>query len=353
MPAGAFEIREITGDERSVTLRGRALPYPGGAFEGSQRSTLQWYSGNTVATQQILGPEEMPSVFEGMWKDKFLLDVQSGETEADIQGFDTPGFSAGTAEELVAAMDDMRREGQVVRVEWGPYVRTGIVKRFRSEPERVEDIRWEVEFEFSSRNDETAPRAAAAPETIFDLLGAINDVSDIPLPEGLSPDYLALVLNGIADLEESISGFLDDVASVTQLAEAPGLILGRINAAVSNILTQCADIISRLSETAAQFSRANDRPGTILAVEQWKGLVKGAIFQLRRVVQDTESRIEDENQPQASTIITVQAETSLLIISSQQYGTPDEWQFLADVNNLDTSIAPAGFQLFIPPKPVR
>ena len=350
MPAGAFEIRELTGSQRRVVLRGRALPYQGAMWEVSQRERTKWYAGNPVATQQVLGPEEMPTTIEGQWKDKYLLNAADGTTSAVVEGFALQALP-GTAAQLVEAFEALARSGNSVRVEWGSQVRTGLLKRFRAAYDREEDLAWEAEFSWSSRNDEVAPRAAAPPETVFELVSAANAVSDIPLPEDglLDQDYLAEVLSEIATIEGQVSELLGILDTIDQIQDAPSLILGRVRTAVENLRNQATVAINRLAEIPGVTASTNDRASTTIEVERWRAQQTRAIFVLRRQAQKTGDAVRDQLTPEASRVVTVTQATSLLTISVQEYGTPDEWQFLADINGLDSSIAPAGFQLFVPP----
>ena len=54
---------------RKIVLIGPALPFQGAEWGFENQIVTTWYPGNgQEATQQNLGPREMPSAWEGEWK---------------------------------------------------------------------------------------------------------------------------------------------------------------------------------------------------------------------------------------------------------------------------------------------
>ena len=60
-------IEEVTGQQRSVELVGSGMPKQGAAWSSLLKVVTTWYTGNDQATQQVLGPRDPPSKWEGRW----------------------------------------------------------------------------------------------------------------------------------------------------------------------------------------------------------------------------------------------------------------------------------------------
>jgi hypothetical protein len=152
----ALIIKELAGDEREIRLVGPALPFRPASWEGENGIVTTWYPGNGVeASQQVLGPRELPSDFEGMWRRTML-----GRAPAVL-------VDGGVETKLVHPMDlcnvfdDIRIRGNRLRVTWaavdgtgadrGKIVREGRLQKFTMSPDRVDDIAWKMHFEWYGR----------------------------------------------------------------------------------------------------------------------------------------------------------------------------------------------------------
>ncbi len=152
-----FDILELEGSRRQLVLKGRTKPYAGVEFPSETRSKVTYYPGNPVATQQILGPEFGPTDLEGMWKTRFL--AGTGQNEVEVSGFDP----IDSAADLVRAFEELRRSANSLRVQWGPVVRFGILKKFTPSWVTLYDVKWHANFEWRGEREFT-PRASAAPQ---------------------------------------------------------------------------------------------------------------------------------------------------------------------------------------------
>lgn len=140
----AFEVEELTGSQRSIRLRDRALPYQGVGFPITQRTKKTYYGGNPVATLQVLGPDYGNTQLDGIWKARFLADsveFNSGNSGSAA----APDLSS--PEDLVLLFEDIALSGNTLRVQWGPHVREGILVRFTPDWIRLQDVKWAMEFE--------------------------------------------------------------------------------------------------------------------------------------------------------------------------------------------------------------
>lgn len=341
--ASAFMIEEIRGSKRMVSLRGRALPYQGVAWEGQTRTKLVWYPGNTVATQQILGPEEMSTQIEGIWKNRFL------RGSVDVTGFNKPT----TALELVEIFETLRISANELRVQWNDFVRHGIIKRFRVQVDRIQDIKWECEFEWRSRNENVQIRAAQPRKQLPKLRAGLNKIDDILAfdPDSIFPDYRAEIVSKIRGIRGQASKLFDVVRQVDNLVSTPAAVIGAMASAVESIRYEAEDTIESLVDVPRTTLTASDRLSDVISIEVWRHSVAEAAHEFRGLVQNKERETVKEVRPGALTIMTVAQDTTLRQLSLDAYGTADSWQIIADFNGFTDSQVEAGTVVIIPPAP--
>lgn len=166
--AGGASSVSGTTTGRSVVLRGSALPFMGAEWGFEQTMTTTWYPGNAAeATQQVLGPRELPSTWEGEWKRTLLgrTPVLYLDDQGDEQRLVEPHL-------VRQVLEDIGRRGHRLRVTWavsgttqtGPtsdfhtihnedvkITREGRIKSFRTPIDRHTDIRWTIEFHWAGR----------------------------------------------------------------------------------------------------------------------------------------------------------------------------------------------------------
>lgn len=339
--ASGFEIEEVRGSKRKVVLMGRALPYQGVAWEGSTRTKNVWYAGNTVATQQILGPEEDPTTIEGMWKNRFM------PGSVQVVGFETPN----TALQLVQIFETLRIAATELRVQWNEFVRYGIIKRFRVQVDRIQDIKWECEFEWRARNENVQIRAAKPSKQLPTIRSAMNNIDDILAfdPDPIIPDFRTQILSKIKAIRGQATKLFDIVRQVNYLVRTPAAVLGAMATAVESIRLEAEDTISQLTDTPRTTMMTSDRLSDVLSVETWRMSVAYATHNFAGIAQRKERETVKQARPGALTIITVPQDTTLRKISLDVYGTADNWQDIADFNQFEGSQVPAGTVVIVPP----
>jgi hypothetical protein len=172
----AFTIEELTGDQRSIRLVGSGQPFRPATWEVQQIVSTTWYPGNGAeACQHVLGPQDPPMDYEGMWRRTLLgrtpvlLTEQGAETQVVFPM------------DLYALFDDICRRGHKVRVTWaaldgtgadrGKIVREGRLQKFTASPDRVDDVGWKMHFEWSGRG-QAMQRVAVSREG--DIIASIS-----------------------------------------------------------------------------------------------------------------------------------------------------------------------------------
>jgi hypothetical protein len=352
--APALTIEEIEGSRRLVELRGRALPYRNVAWGGRMRTKNTWYQGNPNATQQVLGPELLPSVLEGKWKDRFMFGAEVGN-ESQILVNGSPD-EVKSAESAVALFNDIRRSGNSLKVIWGTQVRVGILVEFVPTFERVQDVGWRMEFEWRGEEDVT-PRGAAQTELEpAGLLDGINGLDDILgfSPEDVTRAFNAQLLDSVGSVRARVGDLFEVLRTVEAVASTPQSVLGAMSAAVDSIRLEATEEIGRLTESSAvgeEGVTVSVRPASLMQVEAYRRTTARRMATVRGTSLETARQTQLQATPVQIQIITVPEESSLYALSSRFYGNPDFAGFLARNNGLSSAIVPAGFQLRVPPKP--
>ncbi len=174
---------------RLVELTGSALPFMGAEWSGSLQMTTTWYPGNgDEATQQVLGPREMPSNWNGDWRRTMLGRKVGSDSQAVV--YDTDGERKIVVDPhiLRETLEDIFRSGMRLRVSWivsgqigtegntqasafggvsesftptpldAKIVREGRAKTWKFKHTRMQDIEWNIEFEWVSRGKKAAPK---------------------------------------------------------------------------------------------------------------------------------------------------------------------------------------------------
>lgn len=156
---------------RKLVLIGPSLPFQGAEWGFENNLVTTWYPGNgTEATQQNLGPREMPSAWEGEWKRTLMGKAPS--VFVDEKGDSNQIVSPHVLREV---FEEMARAGVRLRVTWNvqgtsivgnprdrntkldrvQIIREGRVKQFRTPITRHTDIKWNVEFHWLGRGGQT------------------------------------------------------------------------------------------------------------------------------------------------------------------------------------------------------
>lgn len=171
--ATTLTIEELTGTSeggpRTMQLRGPSMPFMGADWSVGNTLITTFYPGNPEGSQQNLGPKEMPSAWEGEWnrtligKSPVRFTDEIGEERLLVDPY-----------RIYEALEDMVRKGAALRVTWATYgteavgdgttlaerdirlidfkiVREGQVDSFKITPDRIQDIKWSIGFNWYGR----------------------------------------------------------------------------------------------------------------------------------------------------------------------------------------------------------
>ena len=366
----SLEIRQLEGDERTtVLLRDRAMPYREPSFKGTLKTKKTTYPGNPVATQQVLNPDDDNTTFEGMWKERFLKGSILVNGEAD---------AVTSVTEAVKVFEDLQRAGKLVRVQWLGFVRTGLIVGFDVKPQNAVDMKWELEFEWQSRDDSNLGQRAAALSVPSgpDLLSLLNTIEDIvTMAPGVIASFNAVAVQAIRDIGDK----LGEVVNLLQVAEGiislPAQLVGAVKAAVNSLVRQVQELTRKLSDrwtqspvfgaagalamsTSRTTPTAPEALGTRssaltaqASVAAWSRSLTLSLNALAFACQRALQGVVDRTTPQGLRTVTVAEGETLYSLAEKLYGSPDYANFLALSNGLTSVNVPTGFALRAPGRP--
>lgn len=345
MPS-SFQITELTGSRRSVILRDRALPYRPVAWPGEQRYKKTNYSGNTVATVQVLGPNEIDTEIHGTWKTKFIGSMVT------LWGFDdlAEEGDAITAEIMDQVFERLRIGGNLIRVTWEGKVRRGILARFEASYMRKEDLEWRATFVWTQIGDAPAPRAAETNSPQSDLETSQANLDDImaQMPIILLPPVTGPILAAHILMQEAS---LDLASSMSAIYGVPNVTVEQFRGIAGKTETVNAQgliILGLISNGSLDSMIATDNVGALLKSQTWRF---ETAKRTKALMADSIRARESIRGRVISDILgtdTVRTGQTIRDVAITWYGSADSWTVIADANGFTSSIVPAGTILVIP-----
>jgi len=359
--AGPFQIRVLEGDLSVAQLQPDQAPgviqlvgrqNVAGALilEGTHKVVTTWYNGNPVASQQALGPTEKPTTVAGEWNDRFLGD--------------------GAAWALMELLDELRVRGVSVEVSWGgaiggdtgapvlsgtPVIRQGIVSRAKFEIARVQDIKWEADFEWRSKTQSQAPASltTAKVNPRQDMNEAVDDAqlsaamwdefSQGPaVSTGGIPQQIA---NGIGQAYEQVASALDSIqagsAMIVSSVQVPAQAALQMIGACAATVEALGQVEQNLLNMALLFIEVRDSALGLLTLKDdlFTQLLQVDVARERCV--DASAGLQESFQPDVIAVVDAPAGTDLRDLALRYYQDPDMWWLIANQNDIDGSAVPA------------
>jgi phage tail protein X len=238
--------------KRSVTLIGPSLPFMGANWGGRNSMKTTWYPGNgDEATQQRMGPAEIPSHWSGEWNR-----TRFGRQPAKAVLDDGSPLTIVDPETLCELLEDLFRAEMRLRVTWSvsgdspsarlKKVREGQASTWDFKYTRAQDIEWSVQWEWQSRGARTQ---------------TVTNVRDGSLDAAIAASNLAaanLKSRLIADtFNQSRDRILHSATPLTlgqleTLANAPTLLANSVARSVQQIQSQLEQVGAIASTLASQ-----------------------------------------------------------------------------------------------------
>ena len=372
----------------TLILTERALPYMPLSISGKQRAEFVWYPGSPQATVQMLGPEEDAIVLKGFWKDKFIegtgharyIGEAVNSLRSAINSSLTTSAAIANVAELVKIVDTMRRMGKRIKLSWDKLQRIGHITSFTQTWQTTHYCEWELEFSVVAQ-EETSVRTTTAnkPNLANRAAQANSDFLDVqrakatdkpfaisplgPFAKALNDFDTALVgvTNYAASTAQSVSNgiFLipnvvrSVIASSTGMVNACNAITGTF---IDRAITESYAFGSAIGQGVELITgeenlwREDAAPyGIQLGAASYTRNIRSSIMQVRanNAVWRYENQKAMQQGAQAIALLTKQA-MDLRDVSTEQYGTPDNWKQLMIYNGLTSSRLEAGTLVFVP-----
>lgn len=309
------------GRPMKVVLQGSGLPKASGAsWEAGSRLKTTWYPGNGIeASQQLLGPQEMPAQWTGSWARTML-------SRSPCYFYDSSGAKTALIDPIAVhdALDQLRLGGAKLRATWAvrgfespgqpskfssaslspvdfQVIREGRMSKIGFTPDGDTDFAWSIGWEWtgrggkqarvaSVRGDEDLSKATSAVTSSinamsdaiegkvkgFPKVGALPTSLTIGKLEAIANAPLALVQKAEAKIRYNVGQFARAAALAKKIAATPQAIaqsaidLARNTTAVANQAVddlgkipaelQCKDQrVSTVARSARYFASIQDR----------------------------------------------------------------------------------------------
>jgi hypothetical protein len=348
-----FTIEERSGDKRHVVLTGRALPYRPLSLSGTQRNTVEWYTGNPIGVLQVYGAKEEPTTINGQWKDVFLGAAAYATVDGD---------TISTVTELSDVIDDIRVKGQEVKVTWLDRVRFGVLSRFTQKWFTGHDLEWEIEFTWIAKDDvtlQTIPfTSSTAASDIADTPNQIDAVTSqlTPAQAGFSTAFDSAAQGPVDDIDEQtlivldlVDELFDAVAQVAQYATTTPDAQRRVSGVLDGIKLEASGERD-LWQDEADGARLNigGTFGDVLADRASIRQQAAVSDQAAVLAAAQQKQILATIQSQVLAVFQARQGDDLRRVSTLYYGTPDGWQGLMLYNELRDDVLDAGQTVVVP-----
>ncbi len=410
--SSTITIEELTGtgegQPRKMILRGPSMPFMGAEWGAGNNVVTTFYPGNPVGSQQMLGPKEMPSNWQGEWNRTLL-----GKTPVQFTDETGTDFLITRPDLVWDVLEDIFRRGALLRVTWSTHgaelvgdfdqtlrvinsdrVREGRAKEWKFNPDRHTDIKWQVSFDWLSRGGEQMRIAdvredsdlAASANTLANsialtsflaelkaksiisdvrlsathiTLGQLEALADAPnlAVTQLTRDLQASVndVKRVADLGQKIGNIPDDVRrTIVDFARNTQAICKQYEGSTTRTPSEAMSKDMKVSSVMRAWGyssritdsvRINAREAQAI-VDKNKRAVVDAAGQGKVVARDTSSTRAGEV---IATYVTKAGDTPQFV-SMKFYGTPDNAIDILFMNRLPwhTPVFPMGSVLIIP-----
>lgn len=395
-------IEEVSGLERKITLRGPTLPHRGVSWGTQNRITTTWYSGNaSEATQQVLGPIEPPTTFEGFWRRTMMGKSPALYSEG---GNETKITTPWVLKEL---MEQICRQGARLRVTWVSsaqidaffsLVREGRAASIIFNHDTESDIGWRIEWAWMSRGVtqqkvvalRTGDPASEASQLVLDMNQLVdNFYTDIVINtdgqkkkkgqgvpnltfDQLSnlADYPNNLVKGVTrDLQKMAKQFQNFTDLVNKVASIPGQVENTVTQAMDNMSTiakQYSQTVSAIpAEKQSKTTNAADILRNVTLIGKSHDSVNGVTKQVNSVMlqflkqysrsgssggQATSQGTKNTTPSTVESLYIVRAGDTASSVSLQFYNTADHAIDILKSNSLPWTMTalPVGKVLVIP-----
>ena len=358
--ASSFTITELTGEKRTLELKGRALPYQPFEMGAKMRAEFTWYPGNPSATIQVLGNQEKPSVVRGLWKDRFIKQSDSAGNTVQSTGIallnNQPLADAKAVKDTV---ESIRIAAQEVEVKWDDEVRRGLITDFTWKYLRREDIEWECEFSWGNRGTPQVPVSMqTAPDTgdFFSQLSTKLDELKTAIDKKLQvvenfttqvEVFVSQMDDAVLEIENAAKGVADSVLSPFEAAERTLAAAETVKNAASGVITVVESFPAQFIQKVVDVTQVS--LSTALESADYTRDIKDRATELKTLSAEQSDVLKRQiRSEELLASFSARGPMDLRDVSQQYYNTPDEWRRLMLFNDLSSSRINAGTIILVP-----
>jgi hypothetical protein len=374
--AAAFTIAEQSGQQRTVTLTGRGLPYRPFSLSNEQRVTVTWLPGSPEGTGTVLGPQLNDTVLTGKWKDLFI--APSGGSANQTVPIALNGMQVTSVDDAITLMESIADQGQEVLVSWGSKQRLGYLKKFDQHWDDFHDCAWDMSFEWISDGSPTVASVlddqsgtsdtnAQADAQMSALQAAI--VPPFPVPaafvaalQGASQQAQNGVDNMVnaGNVQAAGAGASTQQANSSTLAtvSTPNNVAARVAASASAAIDGAQAVIDTLDAQPARVLVAQGSPnagpvadlpyGQIVAAEVYARTAQLVARTLRRTAAIRRAVIVRMLESDLIGVYIARDGDDLRGVADQFYGSRLQWRPLLIFNELSGTALSAGQVVLVP-----
>lgn len=373
---GLVLITPLAGNFDPIELRGTALPFRPASLGGTQqRLKTTHYVGNPVGTQTAGGPVKLAVSWAGRW-----MDVDLGE---------------GAARALVLQFEALAERAIPLEVRWGgrqlssgedpAIVRRGKIAKFEPRYHQAGHIEWTCDFEWSGEALQTkAPTFSKAFAPSMDF-SALSEQLGQTLDEtqswrdvawtfiGSGAGVMLTVFDALDDVQNAIVAALAITDAATGMlvdsAEMPSQVLDRIQGICDRIIVSCEDARAAHDDAVGLWAGPNASPGSDRAdagraFQSQARRAKLALFPTDDPLARLDSQDVLYDLVLSWDLLAAQAAITSVGVAGQQvpdiiaierppvgsdlrdlavkyYANADDWDIIADYNDLPDSEVPA------------
>jgi hypothetical protein len=336
LPSLPIAIQEMSGKFRTILLTASFLPRDGNymTLGGEVRGKTTYYPGSGTPTSQILGPEEGPIEFAGIFED---------------QRTGIPGSAVAMAYHI----DQIRRSARHCRLVYGAWIRRVRWVSFQYRIEELSKIHYQIKLEVV---DETlAPRKNV--KLGLRLIPGIAALVTLATAIKGEVDEISAIVGGDEsttaneNIDDAIKGMDVADAALTGLREAGG-VTGQAHA--TKAIGGLGTARSGIGRAQSKVHQMDWNDSTQQGFERISGPavdVMGVSSQLRALQQEIRGKLADtrrlEGETGSGVIYTVAEGDTMRRLSQRFYGVDERWTEILRDNGRAYPTLLAGEQLII------
>ena len=348
--ASVLIIEELTGDQRTVQLQGRALPYRPFIVSTGQRVEVTWLPGVAEGTGTVLGPEDFPTSMNGFWKDKFIQQLQ-GDGPLQLNG-----QTVQTVVKAVSTFESIANSGQLLQLTWFTTKRQGYLKKFTQKWHNSHDVEWEMDFEWISKGEPMGPPVFASTAQAGDTSSIFNQSLDnllnIQLALPMNLDVFAPIRELTTAIDSAVTNIENIVIQLTDAVISPMNATKGLVATCTGIVDECNILSEYVASTLTRSFIAGSpdlvTPNQLLTVEAFKAALREILRELRSDALERRDAFANQIQGDLAGTYLARYGDDLRDVSRLFYDTPFEWQRIMLFNGLTSSELTPGQFILVP-----